>query len=92
MGPRSFHPVAMGEKRRVAQHGVEEQSFVPVCGRFAECVFVAESHGDVGKVRSQSRRLDPKLKANAIIRLNPERYDIRFGFADSGILFEELSR
>jgi hypothetical protein len=32
-----------------------------------EGVFVAESHGDVGKVRSQSRRLDPKLKANAII-------------------------
>jgi len=82
----------MREKRRVAQHGVEEQPFVPVCGRFAECIFVAESHGDVGKVRGQSRRLDSELKADAIIWLNAERYDIRFRFADTGILFEKLSR
>jgi hypothetical protein len=81
----------VGEKRRVAQHGVKEQSFVPVCGRFAECIFVAESHGDAGKVCSRSRRLDSKLKANAIIRLKAERYDIRFCVADAGIPFKKLS-
>ena len=37
----------------------------------------AEPHGDLGKVRGQSRGLDSELKANAIIGLNAERYDIR---------------
>jgi len=82
----------MREKRRVAQHGVEKQPLVAVCGRFAERIFVAESHGDLGKVCGQSRGLDSELKANAIIRLNAERYDIRLRFADTGILFEKLSR
>jgi hypothetical protein len=63
----------MREKSRVAQHGVEKQPLVAVCGRFAKCSFVAEQHGDLGK----SRGLDSELKANAIIRLNAERYDIR---------------
>ena len=74
---RRFNPVAMREKSRVAQHGVEKQPLVAVCGRFAKCSFVAEPHGDLGKVRGQSRGLDSELKANAIIRLNAERYDIR---------------
>ena len=65
------------KKSRVAQHGVEKQPLVAVCGRFAKCSFVAEPHGDLGKVRGQSRGLDSELKANAIIRLNAERYDIR---------------
>ena len=74
---RRFNPVAMREKSRVAQHGVEKQPLVAVCGRFAKCSFVAEPHGDLEKVGGQSRGLDSELKANAIIRLNAERYDIR---------------
>jgi len=54
-----------------------------VCGRFAECIFVAEPHGDLGKVRGQSRGLDSELKAYAVIWLNAERYDIRLRFADT---------
>src|SRR5882757_1106564 len=82
----------MREKRRVAQHGVKEQPLVAVCGRFDECIFVAESHGDLRKVRRQSRRLDSELKAYAIIWLNAERYHIRLRFADAETLFEKLSR
>ena len=36
-----------------------------------------EPHGDLEKVGGQSRGLDSELKANAIIRLNAARYDIR---------------
>ena len=60
----------------------EKQPLVAVCGRFAKCSFVAEPHGDLGKVRGQSRGLDSELKANAIIRLNAERYDIRLSWED----------
>ena len=64
---RCFNPVAMREKSRVAQHGVEKQPLVAVCGRFAKSSFVAEQHGDLGKARGQSRGLDSELKANATI-------------------------
>ena len=77
MRPRRFNPVAMREKSRVAQHGVEKQPLVAVCGRFAKCSFVAEPHGDLEKVGGQSWRPDSQLKANAIIRLNAARCDIR---------------
>jgi hypothetical protein len=55
----------------------EKQPLVAVCGRFAKCSFVAEPHGDLGKARGRSRGLDSELKANAIIGLNAERYDMR---------------
>jgi hypothetical protein len=64
--PRRFNPVAMREKIRDVQHGVEKQPLVAVCGRFAKCSFVAEPDGDLGKVRGQSRGLAAELKANAI--------------------------
>ena len=71
----------MDRKRRYVQSVLpmefEKQPLVAVCGRFAKCSFVAEPHGDVGKVRGQSRGRDSELKANAIIGLNAERYDIR---------------
>jgi len=55
----------------------EAAALVAVCRRFAKYSFVAEPHGDLGKVRGQSRGIDSELKANAIIGLNAERYDIR---------------
>ena len=71
----------MDRKRRYVQSVLpkefEKQPLVAVCGRFAKCSFVAEPHGDLGKVRGQSRGLGSELKANAIIGLNAERYDIR---------------
>jgi len=71
----------MDRKRRYVQSVLpkefEKQPLVAVCGRFAKCSFVAEPHGDLGKVRGQSRGRDSELKANAIIGLNAERYDIR---------------
>src|SRR5260370_3508202 len=90
--PGRFDSVAVRKKRSVAQHGIEKQPLVAVCGRFAECIFVLESRGDLRKVRGQSRWLDSELKTNAIIWLNAERYDIRLRFADTGILFEQLGR
>ena len=66
------------EKRvRGAQHGVEKQPLVTVCGRFPKCSFVAEPNGGLEKVAGQSRGLDSELKANAISRLNAALCDIR---------------
>ena len=71
----------MDRKRRYVQSVLpkefEKQPLVAVCGRFAKCSFVAEPHGDLEKVGGQSWGLDSQLKANAIIRLNAARCDIR---------------
>jgi hypothetical protein len=71
----------MDGKRRYVQSVLpkefEKQPLEAVCGRFAKCSLAAEPCGDLGRVRGQSRGLDSERKANAIIRLNAARYDIR---------------